>query len=324
MINDIHSWPKEIKHHIEHPGSELPFNAVAILMRHQGCSEAEAIARMREKQAELQDAHLELLRNLEASGPIPKHHMLYILAAQYAASGSEFWSIYVPRYPSKKDLCQPEVEFVNGEFKYVEDHGRNIQVGVLFEGGRDERTFGFKKNGTAISVVEIGRISPDADDNTRASQDTILEAVGISPKPSVSSMRVSYASALADGLRETPKNCALSANGIARKKASKCDMTKIQSDGVPTLNGRPSGQTQRQDGHPVNRLINGHASTHSINGTTPASKNSSANHATADADLPHSISGHSSGTESSYGPGTSESSVACTDEVSHSQGHGVC
>ncbi|KAK2038969.1 polyprenyl synthetase [Colletotrichum somersetense] len=120
LINDLHSWPKEIKHHIEHPGSEYPFNAVAILMRHGGLSEAEAFVRLREKQAELQERHLTLLRALEAAGPVPESHMLYILAAQYAASGSEFWSVHVPRYPSKKDLAQPDVEFVDGAFRYRE------------------------------------------------------------------------------------------------------------------------------------------------------------------------------------------------------------
>ncbi|KAK1992112.1 polyprenyl synthetase [Colletotrichum falcatum] len=120
LINDLHSWPKEVKHHIEHPGSEYPFNAVAILMRHGGLSEAEAFVRLREKQAELQERHLALLRALEAAGPVPESHMLYILAAQYAASGSEFWSVHVPRYPSKKDLAQPDVEFVDGTFRYRE------------------------------------------------------------------------------------------------------------------------------------------------------------------------------------------------------------
>ncbi|KAK2024969.1 polyprenyl synthetase [Colletotrichum zoysiae] len=120
LINDLHSWPKEVKHHIEHPGSEYPFNAVAILMRHGGLSEAEAFVRLREKQAELQERHLVLLRALEAAGPVPESHMLYILAAQYAASGSEFWSVHVPRYPSKKDLAQPDVEFVDGAFRYRE------------------------------------------------------------------------------------------------------------------------------------------------------------------------------------------------------------
>lgn len=333
MINDVHSWPKEIKHHIEHPGSELPFNAVAVLMRHQGCSEAEAIARMREKQAELQNAHLELLRELEARGPIPEHHMLYILAAQYAASGSEFWSVYVPRYPSKKDLCQPEVEFVNGEFRYVKTDGADTQV--FFEVGRDDQTLGFKKNGTSISVVEIGRISPDADDNTRANQEIPIEVVEIRPKASVGNMKGSYASALAGGLGETPRSCVPPANGIARpvvskkasmqkikKKASTCSMTKNQADGRPKLNGHVNGQINRQNGHPVNGLVNGQTSTHSINGTRHASNSSSRNHVTKDADLPHALNGSSSGTESTHGSETS--SVACTDEVSYSQGYGLC
>ncbi|KAH7055784.1 polyprenyl synthetase [Macrophomina phaseolina] len=117
LINDFHSWPKEIKHHIETPGSERPFNAVAILMRHSGCSEEEALQKLREKQVEIQEQHLALLRKLQSEKEIPEDHMLYILAAQYAASGSEFWSIHVPRYPSKEDLNQPEVEFVDGAFR---------------------------------------------------------------------------------------------------------------------------------------------------------------------------------------------------------------
>lgn len=151
MINDIHSWPKEIKHHIEHPGSEYPFNAVAILMRHQGCSEAEAVRLMRQKQASLQEQHLTLLRRL---GPLPEHQMLYVLAAQYAASGSEFWSIHVPRYPSKEDLKQPEVEFVDGVFQY--NLGSNGPAPTpLFQIGREAAKNVRKDSGVAVSVAEI-------------------------------------------------------------------------------------------------------------------------------------------------------------------------
>lgn len=131
LINDFYSWPKEIKHNIETPGSERPFNAVAILMRHSGLSEKEAMQKLREKQIEIQENHLALLQKLESEKEIPENHMLYILAAQYAASGSEFWSIHVPRYPSKEDLSQPEVEFVSGAFRYkTEKNGTRVAVEI--------------------------------------------------------------------------------------------------------------------------------------------------------------------------------------------------
>lgn len=117
LVNDFYSWPKEIKTHLETPGSERPFNAVAILMQHGGYSEKAAMEKLRTRQVEIQEDHLALLRARQSRGSIPERHMLYILAAQYAASGSEFWSFHVPRYPSKEDLNQPEVEFVNGSFR---------------------------------------------------------------------------------------------------------------------------------------------------------------------------------------------------------------
>ncbi|POS72147.1 polyprenyl synthetase [Diaporthe helianthi] len=168
MINDIHSWPKEVKHHIEHPGSEYPFNAVAVLMRHQGCSEAQAVRLLREKQASLQEQHLELLRRL---GPLPEHQMLYVLAAQYAASGSEFWSIHVPRYPSKEDLNQPEVEFVDGVFRYK--HNSGPATTTLFQIGRETT------KSTKVGVVEINVLpcpAPTTSSSASSPRIAILES----------------------------------------------------------------------------------------------------------------------------------------------------
>lgn len=329
MINDIHSWPKEIKHHIGNPGSELPFNAVAVLMHHQGCSEAEAIARMREKQAELQDAHLELLRNLEATtGPIPEHHMLYILAAQYAASGSEFWSIYVPRYPSKNDLCQPEVEFVNGTFKYVEDDGTSSQGTFCSESGKDEHNIDFKNTGTSISVVEIAPILPSAGVKTKASQDIIFDVVEIRPKVSVGNMRGTYASAVTGRLEEHAKGCASPSNDISRpavskktsmprinKKASTRNMAKTQINGHAKYDGCASIQMNKQHGRPVtsNGTTNGQSFARSINST--ASSHSHGNRETKDAGL-DTVNGNSLRCEGRH---RSKRSKECTDEVSQSR-----
>ncbi|SMY28204.1 unnamed protein product [Zymoseptoria tritici ST99CH_1A5] len=117
LINDCHSWPKELKHHLETPGSDVPFNAVCILMRQFNCSDVKAIERLRAIYVDIQERHLSLVRNLEQSeGSIPETHRKYIMAAQYAASGSEFWSLYAPRYASKEDLDQPEYVLVGNVF----------------------------------------------------------------------------------------------------------------------------------------------------------------------------------------------------------------
>jgi len=119
LINDCHSWPKEIKHHLETPGSDIPFNAVCILMRQYNCSDTEAIRKLREKYVEIQELHLDLVRQLERTeGVVSDVHRKYIMAAQYAASGSEFWSIYAPRYPTNEDLGQPECVLVDGVFHW--------------------------------------------------------------------------------------------------------------------------------------------------------------------------------------------------------------
>ncbi|KAF0328721.1 hypothetical protein GQ607_004133 [Colletotrichum asianum] len=123
VVNDLYSWPKEIKCHLETPGSELPFNAVAVLMRHGGYSEPEAFRILYAKQAELEAEHLRQLDALRAQegGRLPENQELYVENAQRAVCGSELWSVYTRRYPSKADLQQPEVEFVDGAFRYVAD-----------------------------------------------------------------------------------------------------------------------------------------------------------------------------------------------------------
>lgn len=120
VVNDMYSWPKEIKCHLETSGSNAPFNAVALLMRRGGCSEAEAFRVLREKQTELEERHLHLLDEIRAreGGRLPENQELYVLTAQNSVSGSELWSIYSERYPSKEELGQPEVECVDGAFRF--------------------------------------------------------------------------------------------------------------------------------------------------------------------------------------------------------------
>ncbi|CAN8100624.1 unnamed protein product [Discula destructiva] len=126
VINDLYSWPKEVKCHLETPGSERPFNAVAILMRHGGYSETEAFEVLRQKQSELEGRHMSLLTALRArlqreGTTLSENQDLFLQTMQAAASGSELWSIHTQRYPSKEDLGQPEVEFVDNAFRYKVD-----------------------------------------------------------------------------------------------------------------------------------------------------------------------------------------------------------
>ncbi|RDW68637.1 hypothetical protein BP5796_09294 [Coleophoma crateriformis] len=46
-------------------------------------------------------------------GKLQDHLELYVLTHQHDSSGSELWSIFMERYPSKEDLTQSEVEFLD-------------------------------------------------------------------------------------------------------------------------------------------------------------------------------------------------------------------
>ncbi|EEQ29904.1 geranylgeranyl pyrophosphate synthase [Microsporum canis CBS 113480] len=118
LVDDYYSWPKEIKHHIEKKHSKEPLNAVSILMRQYNCSEPEALAKLREEYVFLQEKHLALLQKIERDEGLTETHRKYITATQHAASGSEFWSIFARRYPTKAGLNQPECVLVGGEFQY--------------------------------------------------------------------------------------------------------------------------------------------------------------------------------------------------------------
>lgn len=175
VVNDMYSWPKEIKCHLETPGSNAPFNAVAVLMRHGGCSEAEAFRVLREKQTELEERHLHLLDEIKAreGGHLPGNLELYVLTAQHAVSGSELWSIYSERYPSKEELDQPEVECVDGVFRFrnsvspsedqeqYEDARETVEIEIEIEK---------QLSALHVDVVEIARpITPPASSGGEAS-----------------------------------------------------------------------------------------------------------------------------------------------------------
>ena len=88
-------------------------------MRQYQCSDIEALERLREKYVELQERHLFLVRKLEQEEEvISDAHRKYIMAAQYTTSGSDFWSTFTPRYPTKEDLKQPECLLVDNVFQW--------------------------------------------------------------------------------------------------------------------------------------------------------------------------------------------------------------
>ncbi|KAK7724753.1 hypothetical protein SLS63_008447 [Diaporthe eres] len=175
LVNDMYSWPKEIKCHMDTPGSNAPFNAVAVLMRHGGCSEAEAFRVLREKQTELEERDIHLLHELKAreGGRLPGNQELYVLTAQHAVSGSELWSIFSKRYPSKEELGQREVECVDGMFRFkntvllpedqerYEDARETVEIGIEIEK---------QLSALHVGVVEIIRpITPPASSGGEAS-----------------------------------------------------------------------------------------------------------------------------------------------------------
>lgn len=269
LINDFHSWPKEVKHHIEHPGSEYPFNAVAILMRHSGLSEAGAMRALRERQAELQERHLAMLRALEAAGPLPEAHMLYILAAQYAASGSEFWSVHVPRYPSKEDLDQPEVEFVNGMFRYktCAPAVRPPPAVVV--------------NGTYASVVGGGlskrQSMPKLSNGATNGHAKMNGHAGGLKKPAVAKKQKSMPR-LTNGHAQTNGHSNGVGNGYSKVNGTQNGHANGAVNGYPKTNGVQNGHTNGVNGHLTNGIdaTNGH--TNVVNGASNGTVNG--NHST--------------------------------------------
>ncbi|KAJ5701814.1 hypothetical protein N7488_009362 [Penicillium malachiteum] len=120
LINDYYSWPKEVKGYFEiDENPNLPVNAVCIMMQYHGCSEREALKSIRDEIVAQQELHLSMIKELEESeGPLPESWRIYLEAAQYPATGSELWTIYSPRYPTKSDLNQPECIIVGNTMKY--------------------------------------------------------------------------------------------------------------------------------------------------------------------------------------------------------------
>lgn len=168
VINDLYSWPKEIKCHLETPGSELPFNAVAILMRHSGCSETEAFRILRQKQGEFERRHVCLLDELKAQlqregSEISENLDLYMQTMRAAASGSELWSIHTQRYPSKEDLGQSEVEYVDRRFSYRAD-GVDTVTSVI-----EEKFDALKVHVRSVEPDERPATPPDSDVNSQGS-----------------------------------------------------------------------------------------------------------------------------------------------------------
>ncbi|PYH89575.1 terpenoid synthase [Aspergillus ellipticus CBS 707.79] len=108
LCNDYCSWPKEVKAYFEQ--GDNPPSAP----RQNVCEEAVAQQR----------THLALIEELEKSeGPLSQEHRRYFEAAQCTASGSELWSVYTARYPTKAELNQPECILVGEILQLVDPAG---------------------------------------------------------------------------------------------------------------------------------------------------------------------------------------------------------
>jgi hypothetical protein len=196
LINDFHSWPKELQYHLETPSSEIPFNAVYILMKQYKCSDADALRILRARYVELQEHHLQLVRRLEESeGMIPDAHRKYIMAAQYAASGSEYWSIFAPRYPRKKQLKQSEYVITDGNLQRIDNAStdslcseQETTDSVLEEAPiiLDDR-----QKGAPLPPLQV-RAAPDKDSGVKDSGSELNDRVGgASSEPSSAVVKIS-------------------------------------------------------------------------------------------------------------------------------------
>lgn len=125
IMNDHHSWPKEIQTHLDRSLLSAPYNAVAIIMSKERTedgeyyTEKEAKKKVLDVYVELQESCLALVHQFEnTEDVIFEDHQDYIKGAQYCSSGVDYWSAYSTRYPSKEELKQPEIEFVDGVFRF--------------------------------------------------------------------------------------------------------------------------------------------------------------------------------------------------------------
>jgi hypothetical protein len=130
LVNDYYSWPKEAKVHLEREDSRPLYNSVLILMQEYGCSESRALEMLDVKIQELQQTHLTLLKDFELEmKSIPRSYYKIISGAQYTLSGTNFWSSYTTRYPTKVELKQLECIFVDGKLRYKYSNPPNGQSG---------------------------------------------------------------------------------------------------------------------------------------------------------------------------------------------------
>ncbi|KAL4790061.1 terpenoid synthase [Aspergillus venezuelensis] len=125
LINDYHSWPKEVMKYFNEiratGNADLPVNAASR-------------QRVQEEIIAQQESHLAMIQDLAGKeGPLPEKYHMYFKAAQYTASGSEYWAAITTRYPTKDELDQPEVILVNGELKYkssgeIQQHPKQVAI----------------------------------------------------------------------------------------------------------------------------------------------------------------------------------------------------
>ena len=103
LVNDLYSWPKE-REAATKAGMEHVVNAIWVIMHEQTCSEADAKAQCREKVGYYTADYLKVVAETKESPGISKDLRTYVEALQYSMSGNLVWSLYCPRYHSKKEM----------------------------------------------------------------------------------------------------------------------------------------------------------------------------------------------------------------------------
>ena len=93
LINDYWSWPREANKYLKelvNERTQLPLNAVCIMMQEYCCSEAEAQQKLLGQVVNQQEIHLRMIKELEnEEGSLCERFRLYLSAVQHTASGSE-------------------------------------------------------------------------------------------------------------------------------------------------------------------------------------------------------------------------------------------
>lgn len=97
LANDLYSWKKE-RAAAEDAGEDYVFNAIWVIMKERGVTEAEAIEVCRGEILRYISAYCKIVDATRDDPNLSKDLRAYIEAVMFSYSGNLVWSIYCPRY----------------------------------------------------------------------------------------------------------------------------------------------------------------------------------------------------------------------------------